>query len=70
MKVVLLEDVKNVGVAEDIALALKDQEGVYIDKRKITLAEPIRHIGKITVKVKTYAGVEGKLTVAVVGEGK
>ncbi|MGL4549091.1 50S ribosomal protein L9, partial [Eubacterium aggregans] len=52
--------------SKDIAQALKDQEGIDIDKRKITLAEPIRHIGKMDVKVKTYAGVEGELTVAVV----
>ncbi|MGL4283458.1 MAG: 50S ribosomal protein L9 [Eubacterium aggregans] len=54
--------------SKDIAQALKDQEGIDIDKRKITLAEPIRHIGKMDVKVKTYAGVEGELTVAVVAE--
>ena len=54
--------------SKDIAQALKDQEGIEIDKRKITLAEPIRHVGKLDVKVKTYAGVEGELKVMVVAE--
>ena len=54
--------------AKDISEALKAQEGIEIDKRKITLAEPIRHIGKAEVKVKTYAGVEGTLTVRIIAE--
>ena len=54
--------------SKDIAEALKAQKNIEIDKRKITLAEPIRHIGKAEVKVKTYAGVEGVLTVNVVRE--
>lgn len=54
--------------AKDIAEALKEQEGIEIDKRKITLAEPIRHIGKAEVRVKTYAGTEGTLTVNVIAQ--
>lgn len=54
--------------SKDIALALKEQKDLEIDKRKITLAEPIRHIGKAEVKVKTYAGVEGSLTVNIIRE--
>lgn len=54
--------------SKDIAEALKAQKDIEIDKRKITLAEPIRHIGKAEVKIKTYAGVEGRLTVNIVRE--
>lgn len=54
--------------SKDIAEALKSQKEIEIDKRKITLAEPIRHIGKAEVKIKTYAGVEGLLTVNIIRE--
>lgn len=54
--------------SKDIALALKEQKSLEIDKRKITLAEPIRHIGKAEVKIKTYAGIEGSLTVNIIRE--
>jgi large subunit ribosomal protein L9 len=53
--------------SKDIAEALKAQTGIDVDKRKIALAEPIRHVGRIEVGIKTYAGVEGTLTVVVKG---
>ena len=51
--------------AKDIAIALKEQTGMEVDKRKVNLEEPIRAIGKAEVRIKTYSGVEGKLTVVV-----
>ncbi|QSX07563.1 50S ribosomal protein L9 [Alkalibacter rhizosphaerae] len=51
--------------SKDLAEALKEQFGYDVDKRKILLSEPIRHIGKFTVSIKTYAGVTGDLTVLV-----
>lgn len=51
--------------AKDIAIALKEQTGMEVDKRKVTLEEPIRAIGKAEVRIKTYSGVEGKVTVVV-----
>ncbi|RBP44047.1 50S ribosomal protein L9 [Garciella nitratireducens] len=54
--------------AKDIALALEDQKGIKVDKRKIQLAEPIRYIGTINVEIKVYPEISGTLTVKVEGE--
>lgn len=53
--------------SKDIAAALIAQKNVEIDKRKITVVEPIRNVGRFVVRVKTYTGVEGDLTVIVKG---
>lgn len=54
--------------SKDITEALEKATGIKIDKRKVELEMPIRNIGRIEVKVKTYQGVMGKLTVLVEGE--
>lgn len=51
--------------SKDIAEALEAQKEIKVDKRKIALNAPVRNVGRIEVKVKTYAGVEGNLTVVV-----
>lgn len=53
---------------KNIAEALKNDLDIEVDKRKVELPEPIRNVGKFTVKIKTAAGVEGKLTVVVTGK--
>ena len=50
---------------KNIAEALESEMGIVVDKRKIELPDPIRNVGKFTGPIKTYAGVEGKLTVVV-----
>lgn len=52
--------------SKDIALALKNQKKIEVDKRKIQLDEPIRNVGKLDIKIKTLAGVYGELTVKVI----
>lgn len=54
--------------SKDISEALEKAKGIKIDKRKIELDMPIRKVGRIEVKVKTYQGVIGTLTVIVKGE--
>ncbi len=54
--------------SKDIAEALEAQKQIKIDKRKVMLAEPVRSVGRIEVRVKTYAGVEGNLTVEVTAQ--
>ncbi len=61
---VLFGSVTNKNIAE----AMEKDLDIAIDKRKIVLAEPIRNVGRFTVHVKTYSGVEGKLTVIVTGK--
>ncbi len=51
----------------DIAEAMKAQ-GVTIDKRKITLEEPIKRLGEFSVPVKLHTDVVVDLKVTVVAE--
>lgn len=54
--------------SKDIAERLEAEKGIKIDKRKIELNAPIRNVGRIEVKIKTYQGITGSLTVIVKGE--
>lgn len=51
--------------SKDLAEALKEVHGLEVDKRKILLSEPIRHIGKFTIPIKTHGGVTGEVNVVV-----
>ena len=51
--------------SKDIAEALKKNHGIEIDKRKITLAEPIKSFGTFKADVKLFTDVAGKITVEV-----
>ena len=54
--------------AKDIAEALKKDHGIEIDKRKITLAEPIKSFGSFKADVRLFTGVDGVINVSVVGK--
>ena len=51
--------------AKDIAEELKKKHAIDIDKRKITLAEPIKSFGEFKADVKLYSDVSGKINVLV-----
>lgn len=53
--------------AADIADALLKQ-GVEVDRRKIHLAEPIKHLGDVSVPVKIHREVTANILVKVVKE--
>ena len=53
----------------DIATALA-AKGFEIDKRKITLAEPIKALGDVTVPVRIHRDVTAQVKVSVVAEKK
>jgi large subunit ribosomal protein L9 len=53
---------------KEIADALKEQHKITLDKRKISLLEPIKDLGERTVEVKVYPGVVGNLKVKVKAE--
>lgn len=53
----------------DIAAALA-AKGFDIDKRKITLAEPIKALGNVTVPVRIHRDVTAQVKVSVVAEKK
>jgi large subunit ribosomal protein L9 len=56
--------------AQEIADALREQQGVDIDRRKIELDEPIRCAGQTSFNVRLSAGVTTRLLLNVVAEGK
>ena len=51
--------------AKDIAEALQKNHGIEIDKRKISLANPIKSFGTFTADVKLYNDVSGKIAIEV-----
>lgn len=50
---------------KEIAAAAKDQLGLEIDKKKISVDEPIKSLGQHTVKIKLHPKVTGQLKVNV-----
>ena len=51
--------------AKDISEELKKKYGIDIDKRRITLAEPIKSFGDFKADVKLYTDISGKINVKV-----
>ena len=56
--------------AKDISEELKKKHSIDIDKRKITLAEPIKSFGDFKADVKLYTDVSGKINVRVTSKAK
>jgi len=52
----------------DIASELQNATGLVIDKRKIELAEPIRHLGSYEVDIRLAKDIIPKIKVIVTGE--
>jgi large subunit ribosomal protein L9 len=52
---------------KEIAEAMQEQLGLTIDKKKISLANPIRNEGTFTASVKLHPQVTSELTVKVEG---
>ena len=53
---------------KEISAALLQQTGIDIDKKKITFNDPIKMVGRRTVKVKLHPKVTVELTVERAGE--
>jgi len=51
-----------------IAQALKDQEGIDIERRKIELLEDIKAIGSYTARLNLHKSVDAKVNIEVVEE--
>ncbi|MBQ9782971.1 MAG: 50S ribosomal protein L9 [Clostridia bacterium] len=54
--------------SKEIAEALKKEHGIEIDKRKITLATPIKSFGTFSADVRLFTDVVGKIHVEVCGK--
>lgn len=51
--------------AKEIADALNKQFKVKLDKKKVDLGEPIKHLGEYPVKIKIYPQIQAGITVKV-----
>ena len=51
--------------AKDVAEALEAQYKIKVDRRKITLDNPIKAFGTYILDVKLYTDISGKITVSV-----
>ena len=51
--------------AKDVSERLAADHGIQIDKRKITISEPIKAYGKYALEAKLYPDVTGTVTVLV-----
>lgn len=54
--------------AKEIAVALKEQYGIEVDKKKISLAEPIRELGIVEVSAHMYEQTDAKFKVEVIAQ--
>ncbi len=52
---------------KDIAEKIKEKFNIEVNKKKITINDPIKNLGTYTVSIKLYEGVIAKLKVSVVG---
>jgi len=53
---------------KDVADLLKSKYGIDIDKRKITLTEPIKTFGSFTAEAKLFTDVTAKIKISVVSK--
>ena len=51
--------------AKDVADALEKDTGITVDKRKLTLSEPIRSYGMYTAEVRLYTDIVGNFSIVV-----
>jgi large subunit ribosomal protein L9 len=54
--------------AADIVAAVNDRAGVELDRRKLTLADPLKELGTAEVPVQLHPDVTATITVEVVAE--
>ena len=52
----------------DIVAAVKDRSGIELDRRKVTLAEPLKALGPAEVPVQLHAEVTATIVIEVVAE--
>ena len=52
--------------ASDVAEAIQAQRGVEVDRRRVSLDEPVKELSELDVTVKLHTDVEATVTVVVV----
>ncbi len=53
---------------QDVAEAIKEARGVEVDRRKINLEEPIKHVGTYKIDLELEGGVEASVKTMVVAQ--
>jgi large subunit ribosomal protein L9 len=54
--------------AKEIAEVLQSQYGINLDKKKIEITEPIKHLGQYQVKIKIYPNIQAEIKLLVMAE--
>lgn len=54
--------------AREIADVLNQELQVEIDRKKIDLSEPIKHLGQYSIKLKIYPSIQAEITIVVIAE--
>ena len=54
------------GTTREIADAIRDARGLKVDKRKIQLDEPIRHVGTYLVQIELAEGATANVKTMIV----
>ncbi len=52
----------------EVAEALQKEFGIKVDKKKIELGDPIKHLGSYQAKLKIYPSIQANIEVIVVAE--
>ncbi len=54
--------------SKEIAELIEKQLKVKVDRKKIELAEPIKHLGDYAIKIKLYQSIQAEIKLTVAGE--
>ena len=54
--------------SKEIAELIEKQLNIKVDRRKIELAEPIKHLGDYIIKIKLYQSILAEIKLTVAGE--
>mgnify|MGYP003297112635 CR=1 FL=1 len=52
--------------SKEIAIELKNQQNIEIDKKKILLKDSIKETGVFNIEIKLYEGIIGKLKIDII----
>lgn len=54
--------------SKEMADSIEDKFGIKIDKKKIEVAESIKHLGEYTIKIKIYPSVQASMNLLIKAE--
>ncbi|MEN6350206.1 MAG: 50S ribosomal protein L9 [Syntrophomonas sp.] len=54
--------------SREVADILQKEFGIALDKKKIEMGEPIKHLGQYKIKIKIYPAIQAEVKIIVVAE--